>query len=35
VLRATVVMAGNAVSTADLAVDEPVVQALREARLRE
>jgi hypothetical protein len=34
-LRATVVMAGNAVSTADLAVDEPVVQALREARLRE
>ena len=35
VLQATVVMAGNAVSTADLAVDEPVVGALREARLRE
>jgi hypothetical protein len=35
VLRATVVLAGSSVSSADLAVDEGVVQALREARLRE
>jgi hypothetical protein len=35
VMRATVVPAGSAVSSADLAVDEAVVQALREARLRD
>jgi hypothetical protein len=35
VMRARVVLAGSAVSSADLVVDEPVVQALREARLRD
>jgi hypothetical protein len=35
VLRATVVLAGGAVTSADLVVDAPVVQALREARLRD